>query len=108
MTTVTADSDRPETRLTTRENAQMENREQLARVESKVDSLTDAVANLTSAIRELNRRIDRLFYLGLAPRRRNNRRSAAPTAYRRRRLITGVSAHPELATPSDHPELVEG
>ena len=66
MTTATADSDRTETRLTNLENAQMENRERLARVEAKVDSLTDAVANLTSAVRDLNRRIDRLFYLGLA------------------------------------------
>ena len=59
MTTATADSDRTETRLTNLENAQMENRERLARVEAKVDSLTDTV-------RDLNRRIDRLFYLGLA------------------------------------------
>ena len=59
MTTATADSDRTETRLTNLENAQMENRERLARVEAKVDSLTDTV-------RELNRRVDRLFYLGLA------------------------------------------
>ena len=59
MTTATADSDRTETRLTNLENAQMENRERLARVESKVDSLT-------ATVRELNRRIDRLFYLGLA------------------------------------------
>ena len=59
MTTATADSDRTETRLTNLENAQMENRERLARVEAKVDSLTDTV-------RDLNRRVDRLFYLGLA------------------------------------------
>ena len=59
MTTATADSDRTETRLTNLENAQMESRERLARVEAKVDSLTDTV-------RDLNRRIDRLFYLGLA------------------------------------------
>ena len=59
MTTATADSDRTETRLINLENAQMENRERLARVEAKVDSLTDTV-------RDLNRRIDRLFYLGLA------------------------------------------
>ena len=59
MTTATADSDRAETRLTTLENAQMENRERLARVEAKVDSLT-------ATVRELNRRVDRLFYLGLA------------------------------------------
>ena len=59
MTTATADSDRTETRLTNLENAQMENRERLARVESKVDSLT-------ATVRELNRRVDRLFYLGLA------------------------------------------
>ena len=37
----------------------MENRERLARVEAKVDSLT-------ATVRELNSRIDRLFYLGLA------------------------------------------
>ena len=36
MTTATADSDRTETRLTNLENAQMENRERLARVESKL------------------------------------------------------------------------
>ena len=59
MTTATADPDRTETRLTNLENAQMESRERLARVEAKVDSLTDTV-------RDLNRRIDRLFYLGLA------------------------------------------
>ena len=59
MTTATTDSDRTETRLTNLENAQMENRERLARVEAKVDSLT-------ATVRELNRRIDRLFYLGLA------------------------------------------
>ena len=59
MTTATADSDRTETRLTNLENAQMENRERLARVEAKVDSLT-------ATVRELNRRVDRLFYLGLA------------------------------------------
>ena len=59
MTTATADSDRTEIRLTNLENAQMESRERLARVEAKVDSLTDTV-------RDLNRRIDRLFYLGLA------------------------------------------
>ena len=59
MTTATADSDHTETRLTNLENAQMENREPLARVEAKVDSLT-------ATVRELNRRVDRLFYLGLA------------------------------------------
>ena len=59
MTTATADPDRTEIRLTNLENAQMESRERLARVEAKVDSLTDTV-------RDLNRRIDRLFYLGLA------------------------------------------
>ena len=59
MTTAAADSDRTETRLTNLENAQMENREPLARVEAKVDSLT-------ATVRELNRRVDRLFYLGLA------------------------------------------
>ena len=59
MTTATADSDRTETRLTNLENAQMENRERLARVEAKVDSLT-------ATVRELNRRVNRLFYLGLA------------------------------------------
>ena len=59
MTTATADSDRTETRLTNLENAQMENRERLDRVEAKVDSLT-------ATVRELNRRVDRLFYLGLA------------------------------------------
>ena len=59
MTTATADSDRAETRLTNLENAQMENRERLARVEAKVDSLT-------ATVRELNRRVDPLFYLGLA------------------------------------------
>ena len=59
MTTATADSDRTETRLTNLENAQMENRERLARVEAKVDSLT-------ATVRELNRHVDRLFYLGLA------------------------------------------
>ena len=59
MTTATADADRTETRLTNLENAQMENREPLARVEAKVDSLT-------ATVRELNRRVDRLFYLGLA------------------------------------------
>ena len=59
MTTVTAAADRTETRLTNLESAQMENRERLARVEAKVDSLT-------ATVRELNRRVDRLFYLGLA------------------------------------------
>ena len=59
MTTAPADPDRTEIRLTNLENAQMESRERLARVEAKVDSLTDTV-------RDLNRRIDRLFYLGLA------------------------------------------
>ena len=59
MTMATADSDRTETRLTNLENAQMESRERLTRVEAKVDSLTDTV-------RDLNRRVDRLFYLGLA------------------------------------------
>ena len=58
-TTATADPDRTETRLTNLENAQMENRERLARVEAKVDSLTATVI-------ELNRRVDRLFYLGVA------------------------------------------
>ena len=56
--TATADPDRTETRLTNRENAQVENRERLDRVEAKVDSLTATVI-------ELNRRVDRLFYLGL-------------------------------------------
>ena len=58
-TTATADPDRTETRLTNLENAQRENRERLARVEAKVDSLTATVI-------ELNRRVDRLFYLGVA------------------------------------------
>ena len=57
--TATAEPDRTETRLTHLENAQVENRERLARVEAKVDSLTATVL-------ELNRRVDRLFYLGLA------------------------------------------
>ena len=58
-TTATADPDRTETRRTNLENAQRENRERLARVEAKVDSLTATVI-------ELNRRVDRLFYLGVA------------------------------------------
>ena len=67
MTTPVSDSDRTETRLTNLENVQEENRERLARLAAKVDGLTTTVANLTGAVRELNRRIDCLFSLGLAP-----------------------------------------
>ena len=66
MTTALADPDRPEIRLTNLESAQTENRERLARLETKVDGLTVAIENLTGAVREVNRRIDRLFSLGLA------------------------------------------
>lgn len=58
-TTVVADPNRTESRLTNLENSQMDTRERLARVEAKVDTLTAVVI-------ELNRRVDRLFYLGLA------------------------------------------
>ena len=58
-TTAVADPDRTEARLTNLENSQMDTRERLARVEAKVDTLTAVVI-------ELNRRVDRLFYLGLA------------------------------------------
>ena len=61
-----ADLDRTETRLTNLEKAERENRERLIRLETKVDGLTDTVAGLTATVRELNRRVDRLFYLGLA------------------------------------------
>ena len=67
MTTPAAtDIDRTETRLTNLEKAERENRERLIRLETKVDGLTDTVAGLTATVRELNRRVDRLFYLGLA------------------------------------------
>ena len=66
MTTTLADPDRPEIRLTNLESAQTENRERLARLETKVDGLTVAIENLTGAVRDVNRRIDRLFSLGLA------------------------------------------
>ena len=58
-TTAVADPDRTEARLTNLENSQLDTREQLARVEAKVDTLT-------ATVRETNRRIDRLFYLGAA------------------------------------------
>ena len=67
MTTpAAADVDRTETRLTNLEKAERENRERLIRLETKVDGLTDTVAGLTATVRELNRRVDRRFYLGLA------------------------------------------
>ena len=60
------DVDRTETRLTNLEKAERENRERLIRLETKVDGLTDTVAGLTATVRELNRRVDRRFYLSLA------------------------------------------
>ena len=58
-TTAVADPDRTEARLTNLENSQLDTRERLARVEAKVDTLM-------ATVRETNRRIDRLFYLGAA------------------------------------------
>ena len=65
MTTAT-DTDRTEARLTKLEDFQMDTLERLARLESKVDALTAVVEILTVTVRETNRRIDRLFYLGAA------------------------------------------
>ena len=88
MTTTAIDPDRTEARLTNLENFQVDTLERLARLETKVDTLTAVVEELTVTVRETNRivretnretnqtvqetnretnrRIDRLFYLGAA------------------------------------------
>ena len=69
-TTAATETDRTEARLTNLENFQVDTLERLARLETKVDTLTTVVEGLTITLRETNRetnrRIDRLFYLGAA------------------------------------------